>query len=244
MSKLTLLVHGRSASTLMLRMLYETNQFKLWGTPPTGECTPFRNKPHTWNKTTIIKEWKKIYIPGDHILAKLPAFAFFIEEMLILEPDIIVLERPIIDIVRSYAAVGWMPGLHGLHAQIGIDVEATEKYEELGGQLHDGDPHHLLGVIYSYSHWKTRLTLRDYPRALTVHYQELMTTPDTVFTQLEDFLGLDPEIYRSNWRRLMKTRHQATGRSANLEYHIPLPVKVTPSSISGIEDAVQRFENI
>lgn len=241
--KLIIIVHGRSASTLMLRMLYETKLFKLWGTPPIGECTPFINNPRTWNKPTIIKEWNKIYVPGDHILAKLPAFSFFIEEILILEPAVIVLERSILDIIRSYIAVGWVSQLHKLHAQFGIDRKAIKKYEELGGTLHPKDPYHLLAVTYAYSHWKTRMALEKYPRSLTIHYQDLMTKPNNVFTQLEEFLGLEAGVHRSNWHRLMKKRHQSTGRPIKLEYYKPLYADISPASIGFIEDAIQKFEN-
>jgi len=240
-TELTIIVYGRSASTLVLKMLYETGVFKLWGTPPAGECTPFRNKPQTWNRETIAKAWRKVYRLGDHVLAKLPTFAFFIDEILILEPSVIVLERNILDIVRSYIQVGWVPKLRYYHALFGVDTKAVKKYEELGGTLIEGDIYHLMGVVFAYSHWKTRKALMNYPGALTIYYQELMSKPSKVFIDLEEFTGLDP-IYRTLWHDLMKVRHKPTGRPIELDYQTPLLSGLPPHTLKGIADAGERFK--
>lgn len=237
MNKLTIIVHGRSASTLMLKLLQSTHEFTLWGGSPTDECGVFRNHPETWHEETIRREWGKVD-KSKPVLAKLPAFAYFIEEMLTLEPDVIVLERPIMDIVKSYAAVGWMTDVLDKHREWDILEKASKKYSELGG-VNTDDPYHRLAVVFAWSHWKTRRALEHYPRKLFIHYRDFMEDPYAVIDRLEDFL--DIEIHREEWIHLMKNRHQATGRPPILNYSATLSIQIPKLSPKRICDATQRF---
>ena len=240
MSKLIVVVHGRSASTLVLRMLYSTGVFELWGEPPKGECPAFRNKPENWGREAVRREWEKLGAEG-RVLAKLPAFAFFLDNLLPLSPDVIVLERSVVDIVKSYAALGNVEQVTRLHSLFGVDRLAEEEYAKLGGVVRHDDPYHKIAVVYAWSHRKVHRDLEGYSRALFIHYMNLMSSPEEVFTRFEEFLGLEPGRHRQKWRVLMGERHQSTGRPCGLGYQKPLRTTIPDESMRRICDAVWRF---
>ena len=245
MNKLTLIMHGRCGSTLLLNWLYSTELFTLWGNVNTlkdglGECPLTHHL--VWSKELVQKEWRKIRNKGKYILSKLPEFCYIVPLLLPLQPDIIVIERNIEDKIRSTLGVGWGELEVFKKRAGGILDSAHVKYAELGGRISDKYCWSLfvnLAVLFCYGQWKARKDLENYSHVLYVTFEDLMFRDEVALSQIERFLEIS-NLYRVNWVQLKNQKLQDTGRK-NFDFTKKLPIPFPEPEHKLVRDIVERF---
>ena len=226
--ELNIIIHGRSASTLLAEMLLATGAFDLWGDRKFAcELKDFKFA-QSWRREKIDQALQPFQ--SKRVLAKQPEFQYFLELLFPYKVRVLVNERSAIEKLRSLMAVsGWVKRVAERYEERGLVRRALLDYLPAGGGVDISKSSYLVTVFFvlAWGNWRVERKLGGYlGECLRLSFDELMLRPHDAYLKLDGFYGFEPRKFWEKWDGLRKRRHQKSGRDVSDEMAFVSPYKI------------------
>jgi len=243
---LNLIVHGRAGSTLVAEMLMHTRQFELWGNRKWAcELREFK-QPESWNAKNINNSLQRF--ANKRVLAKMPEFAYFIELLLPHNPRVVVMERSVMERVRSLSQIGWLQKVVDRYEEKGLVKNAIAAFLKITGgfiRFRDFNTQEKAVLVLAYGNWRTRLKLKEHDplRVLHLYFDDLMLRKQDAYIQLDNFFQFVPGEYWPTWETVRSKKLQKNGRDTYTQKAFTDPYDMDWASTRKITEIIQVFES-
>jgi len=243
--ELNIIVHGRSASTLLARMLMGTRQFTLWGDRNFAcELKTFK-QPGTW-RCDYISSALEPFKGGHRILAKLPEFQYFLELLFPFGARVLVNERSAIEKLRSLIEIGWDFRAYERYEEKKLVKRATFDFLTHGGTANILARSHTVKafLVLAWGNWRVRQKLDLYSGDyLFLSFDELMMRPHDAYARLDGFYGFEHGAFWDKWDKMRSKRHQKSGRDLedSSAFATPYEAKFKPRQLKTFSNILKIF---